>query len=208
MRTSLQRLCAERGLRAITLPNGGRALDAAHRPSLKLIVASASLSDVPLPLLCRTLRAGGFVGSILCVASSGRLESEIAALDAGADAFVAMKPVRRLLAHADATIRRASGAYSKPAQLGRLEIDVDRGDARVDREFVRLTPTEFALLLYLVENRHRIVTMSELFREVLGERGQQRQIVKRHISRLRAKLGPVATSVLTLRHRGYRFDAP
>jgi DNA-binding response OmpR family regulator len=91
-----------------------------------------------------------------------------------------------------------------------LTIDRANREVRLDGERLRLTYREFELLCYLARLPSRPVSRAELMREVWHDRAPGGDVslrtVDTHVRRLRAKLGPYARVLTTVRGRGYRFD--
>ena len=91
-----------------------------------------------------------------------------------------------------------------------LTIDRFNREVRMDGERLRLTYREFELLCYLAAMPRRPVSRAELMREVWHDRAPGGDVslrtVDTHVRRLRAKLGPYARVLTTIRGRGYRFD--
>lgn len=97
-------------------------------------------------------------------------------------------------------------------QLGPMLLYPKRYQVVFQDHQIELTPTEFDLLLYLAANRGRVVTCSELVREVRGyvvEEAEAREVVRPHVSNLRRKLKDVNKQVdliLNMRGIGYRLN--
>jgi DNA-binding response OmpR family regulator len=91
-----------------------------------------------------------------------------------------------------------------------LTIDRFNREVRIDGERIRLTYREFELLCYLAASPQRPVSRVELMREVWHDRAPGGDVslrtVDTHVRRLRAKLGPQASVLTTIRGHGYRFD--
>lgn len=109
-----------------------------------------------------------------------------------------------------AAIAAPSPAPSEPApsppEPG-FQLDHAARTAVVDGRPVPLTFREFELLAYLVENRRRSITRTELIEQVwpLGTQAGTRT-VDVHIRRLRVKVRPYGSRIRTLRGHGYRLD--
>jgi DNA-binding response OmpR family regulator len=92
-----------------------------------------------------------------------------------------------------------------------LTIDRFNREVRIDGERVRLTYREFELLCYLAALPRRPVSRAELMRAVWHDRAPGGDVslrtVDTHVRRLRAKLGPHARVLTTIRGCGYRFDS-
>jgi DNA-binding winged helix-turn-helix (wHTH) protein len=126
----------------------------------------------------------------------------------------------RLIAHSMPGVRarkavvsavRSEGlAAAAAARAEGLTIDRFNREVRIDGERVRLTYREFELLCYLAALPRRPVSRAELMREVWHDRAPGGDVslrtVDTHVRRLRAKLGPYARVLTTIRGRGYRFD--
>ena len=93
-------------------------------------------------------------------------------------------------------------------QVGPLELDLDRHLVMIDGAPVTVSPLEMRVLAYLVEHRDRVCTRADLLADVWGyRRGVTSRATDIHVNRLRAKLGPAAGVIETLRGTGYRLSA-
>lgn len=118
-----------------------------------------------------------------------------------------------LSARISAVLNRAHGG--SPAQrnvltFGNVTVDLDRLSVIRDGEAVSLSPTEFKMLRFLVENRGRAISEEELLKTVWGlEEGAERGYVRRYIWFLRQKLERDPTNpelIETVRGFGYRMS--
>ena len=160
--------------------------------------------------LCRRLRAGKTARPIpiLILTARGEEQDRIRGLTVGADDYV-VKPfsVPELLARVRAILRRAS-----PARISQtLEVDgiqLDREAYRVARNGrqVRLGPTEFKLLEFLMESPGRVFTRTQLLDGVWGRDVYvDERTVDVHIGRLRKAInrGKEKDPIRTVRGAGY-----
>jgi two-component system phosphate regulon response regulator PhoB len=160
--------------------------------------------------LCRRLRTGKTAHPIpiLILTARGEEQDRIRGLTVGADDYV-VKPfsVPELLARVRAILRRASP--SRIAQT--LEVDgiqLDREAYRVVRNGrrVRLGPTEFKLLEFLMESPGRVFTRTQLLDGVWGHDVYvDERTVDVHIGRLRKAInrGKEKDPIRTVRGAGY-----
>jgi two-component system KDP operon response regulator KdpE len=165
------------------------------------------LLDLALPpgglAALRTARAVDADALILACGRVGTAVEEVAALDAGADAYLpAAANTMRLLAHLRALARRAAPP-APPARVPGLMVDLGRCEARLDGAPLSLTPTEYMLLAALAARPGETVPHRALLARVWGAAHADRAgYLKSYINRLRARLGDEATRP---RHiRGYR----
>jgi two-component system KDP operon response regulator KdpE len=158
----------------------------------EVVVLDLGLPDVDGERLLGMIRAVSRVPVIVATArdDEGLI---VRLLDAGADDYV-VKPYdpAHLEARIRAVLRRvtpdAEPAGEPPLRVGGLRVDRARRTADVDGRPVELTRLEFDLLAYLAANPGRVVSRSELLREV-WQRTDAARTVDVHLSWLRRKLG-------------------
>ncbi len=118
-------------------------------------------------------------------------DDKIKALDAGADDYVT-KPfsMGELLARLRVALRRAAKSDDKPIlTFGELSVDLARRNVAMRGEEVKLTPTEYEVLKYLVQQAGRVVTHRQLLRAIWGSNYQEEsQYLRVYIGQLRRKI--------------------
>lgn len=128
---------------------------------------------------------------IVVLSARGEEKDKIAALDLGADDYVA-KPfgVGELLARIRAALRRfGSGTDGSVARFGGVEIDFEKRVVTVNGEEVHLTPNEYRLLQILIKYPGKVLTHRQLLNEVWGANHlDQAQYLRVYIAQLRRKL--------------------
>jgi len=153
--------------------------------------------------ILKRLREAGRTTPILILTARGSWPERVEGIDAGADDYLP-KPFRveELLARLRAIIRRSAGQASSVADLG--EISIDERQMRVTRRgiAISLTPLEYRLFSYLVRNRGRVISQSELIEHVYAQDYERESnAIEALIARIRKKLGPEA--IETRRGFGY-----
>ena len=132
----------------------------------------------------------------------------------GIDDYV-VKPFspKELMARINAVLMRRSrqipAAVSSGTQnFAGLSINIAARTVYVDGEKVELTPKEYDLLFYLIENRNIALSRDKLLQDIWGYDffGDDRTI-DTHIKNLRNNLGPYRDYIVTLRGVGYKFEA-
>lgn len=130
---------------------------------------------------------------IVVLSARGQENDKIAALDLGADDYVA-KPfgVGELLARIRAALRRSTAAAMPEGpvlRFGRVEVDFDKRMVQVAGEEVHLTPNEYRLLQVLLKYPGKVLTQRQLLNEVWGPNHiEQAQYLRVYIAQLRRKL--------------------
>jgi two-component system KDP operon response regulator KdpE len=162
-----------------------------HRPDLAIV--DLGLPDRDGVALIREIRQ--FSPLPILVLSARTMEADkIAALDAGADDYVA-KPFSapELLARVRAGLRRnAQGGEQLPTlRLGPIRVDLYARSSSGPAGAVHLTPLEYRVLDCLARNAGMIVTQAQLIREAWGpERAGDSRGLRSYIRMLRQKLEP------------------
>lgn len=161
--------------------------------------------------ICRALKADPVTQLIPILMLTARAEEvdRVIGFELGADDYVT-KPFspRELVLRVKAILRRKElpEETGKVLQAGDLLIDTDRHHVSVKENLIRVTSTEFKLLLELASRRGRIQTREHLLNKVWGYTYEgYARTVDTHIRRLREKLGPLGEWIETVRGVGYRF---
>ncbi len=151
---------------------------------------------------------------VIMVTAKGDEEDRIRGLDLGADDYIT-KPFspRELLSRIRAVLRRTEPSKTQaPAPLmidEALSIDFPRREVIVRGEHIKLRPTEYRLLLHLVENAGWIVPQETLLAKVWGpEYTDDNQLLRLYVTYLRKKIEPDPSNpryIHTERGVGYRF---
>ena len=156
------------------------------------------------------LRHAGCDKPVLVLSALGRSENRIEGLDGGADDYLA-KPFEpgELLARIRALHRRGSAQKHSPILIyGDLELHVRARTAHRAGRHLALSPKEFELLKYLMDNAGAVVTREMLLRDVWKLNfDPQTNVIDVNLGRLRRKLddGPQASCLETVRGVGYRL---
>lgn len=182
-----------------------------------LIVLDLSLPGVDGLEICRRLRSLNTHTPVLMLTARTTEQERVLGLDSGADDYLT-KPfsVLELTARARAILRRVE-LFKETApgsvgvlEIGDLEIDIERREARRANVRLDLTGREFDLLVHFVRNRGKVYSRAQLLDQVWGlTRDAYEHTVSSHINRLRAKLEPDPRApryLLTAWGVGYRFS--
>ncbi|MDO4971447.1 MAG: response regulator transcription factor [Bacteroidales bacterium] len=130
------------------------------------------VSDIILPgmngiELCKCIRAEQPQIPILMLTALGTTDDKLEGFNAGADDYMT-KPFdfRELLARIGVLLRRGSSAKhqagSNSLKYADLALDLDKHECTRGGDIIHLTPKEFALLQYLLENAERVVSRSDI----------------------------------------------
>lgn len=147
---------------------------------------------------------------ILMLTARGDEADRVAGLDAGADDYI-VKPFspRELLARIRAVLRRrvpeSVGGLLKVAEL---QLDSDTYRVSWQDKPLKVGPTEFKLLQYLMRHPERVHTRGMLLDKIWGDHVFiEERTVDVHVKRLRESLGDAGALVETVRGAGYRLTS-
>lgn len=195
---------------------GHRALKRLDGGGFGALVLDLTLPDGDGLDFCRQIRAWPELNAlpILMLTARGDAADRIVGLELGADDYLP-KPFepRELLARLRAILRRsgarARGGDACVMRFGRLEIDCDAHQLRLDGEARQLTGHQFALLSLLARHAGRVLSRDWLLQAVNGSHADSfDRSIDVHISKLRAAIEDDPKHprrILTLRGAGYVF---
>ena len=147
---------------------------------------------------------------ILMLTARGDEPDKVAGLDAGADDYIT-KPfsTQELLARIRAVLRRRSPtSVSDAVTVGGLMLDAATHRIFFQSRELKLGPTEFKLLHYLMKHAERVHSRSALLDKVWGDHVFiEERTVDVHVKRLREALGSAGVMVETVRGAGYRLTS-
>ena len=172
--------------------------------------------DIMMPKLdgysaCKEIRKTKDI-PIIMLSARGEEYDKLFGFELGIDDYV-VKPFspKELMARINAVLSRKSGASAPVSEVmtfNGLEINIPARTVTVDGKNVELTPKEYDLLFYLVENKNIALSRDKLLSDIWGYDffGDDRTI-DTHIKNLRNNLGPYRDFIVTLRGVGYKFEA-
>lgn len=147
---------------------------------------------------------------ILMLTARGDEPDKVAGLDAGADDYIT-KPfsTQELLARIRAVLRRrAPEQVQDKVSIGELVLDAAAHRVSWQGDLIKIGPTEFKLLNYLMKHPERVHSRAQLLDKVWGDHVFiEERTVDVHVKRLRESLGVAGVLIETVRGAGYRLSA-
>jgi DNA-binding response OmpR family regulator len=200
----------EAGIRTTRAATGAAAMQLVASDSFDAMILDLMLPDVDGLDICRQLRAKSDIPVLMLTARGDPLD-RVVGLEIGADDYLP-KPFepRELLARLRAILRRRGvGRGSAVLHFGRLEIDKDAREVRLDGQRKTLTAHQFAILVALAERAGRVLSREALMDLTRGTALEDfDRSIDVHVSRLRAAIEDDPKRprrILTLRGAGYVF---
>lgn len=190
---------------------GQEALDSFKVANPDLILLDVGLPDFDGFEVCSQIRNTSEVPIIMVTARGGD-EDKIVGLGIGSDDYV-VKPFnpKELVARIKRMLERTRKAKEKAGitrvAFKEIDIDIIKRRVTVAGKIVNLTPKEYDLLVFLVNNPDRVFSREELLREVWGSDAYDTRSVDVHIKYIREKVGePSSAYVQTAWGKGYKFS--
>ena len=148
---------------------------------------------------------------VIMLSARGEEYDKLFGFELGVDDYV-VKPFspKELMARVNAVITRHEGAdhgTSNVMKFDGLEVNFAARTIYIDGKRVNLTPKEYDLLFYLIQNRNIALSRDKLLSDIWGYDffGDDRTI-DTHIKNLRNNIGPYRDFIVTLRGVGYKFE--
>tara|TARA_Y100001936_G_scaffold224004_1_gene241261 strand:- start:448 stop:1143 length:696 start_codon:yes stop_codon:yes gene_type:complete len=208
---------SDSGYEVVEFNDGIKGLDYALSNNIDIILLDLNLPGIDGIEICKNIRNVSTVPIIMVTARVDE-NDKLKGLDIGADDYVT-KPFspRELMSRVNAVIRRSekneiqkNNYYPKILRTEYFEIDIYAHKVMVKNQPIKLTPTEFNILKFLMENEGRIFSREQIINEVFGYdfAGYNRNI-DTHISNLRKKIEniyPQQHNLESIYGVGYKFE--
>ncbi|GJL63290.1 MAG: DNA-binding response regulator [Nitrospirales bacterium] len=211
IRRSLQVNLENKGYVVTTAASGEEALEAIAQRQPDVVIIDLILPTINGIELTRRVRVQSPV-PIIVLSAIGNEQKKVEALETGADDYVT-KPfgMEELTARVRSALRRTIMVPgTEPIfKSGALTINFERREVRLDDEPIKLTPTEYDLLKYMIQFTGKVLTHRTLLTAIWGEAyADQAQYLRVFIGQLRKKIERNTSRpqyILTDPGVGYRF---
>jgi len=210
LRDTIGIMLEQEGYSPILVSDGKTGYERALAVKPDLMIVDLRLPGMSGIEICKQLRAASFKTPIIVLSAVGEEVDKVLLLEIGADDYV-VKPfgARELLARIRAVLRRTSPEARKIAQFGIIAVDFERRIVTRRGETLKMTPAEYNLLSYFLQNPDRPLTRDMILNSVWGyESFPNTRTVDAHVVRLRQKLESDVNTprhFLTVHGVGYRF---
>ena len=199
------------GFDAVEAADGHEAVQILRHTQPNLLIIDVNMPVMDGFELLERLRTKGIDTPVIMLSARGDRTDVTRGLQLGADDYV-RKPfgLEELLLRVQAVLRR-TGSSDEPSVVlhcGPVELDARVHRVKRDGEVIDMSPTEFRLLEYLLSHQTRVVTRSELLRQVWGiDFDTDTSVVDTYISYLRRKLHTDAfAGIKTIRGVGFQIE--
>ena len=203
-----------------TIVEAGDGIDAVYlcrKEEFDIVIMDIMMPELDGFSACREIRKVSQV-PIIMLSARGEEYDKINGFELGIDDYV-VKPFspKELMLRIEAVMKRVKRSGSSGAERqneivefdgGGLKIDITARIVYIDGEKIYMSPKEYDLLFYMINNKNVALTRENLISKVWGYDfyGDARTL-DTHVKLLRKSLGRYASYVVTLRGVGYRFEA-
>ena len=194
-----------------TAATGAQALQIAEEFNPHALILDVMLPDLDGFEVCKQIRNEGQNIGVLFLTAKDGMEDKIAGLTIGGDDYMT-KPfsLEELVARLKALLRRTgvieAAVDEEKIRFADLELDEATHEVRRAGDLIELSPTEYKLLRFLMENANRVLSKAQILDHVWeydfnGEQG----IVESYVSYLRKKIDPLSKNTLIQTKRGVGY---
>ncbi|MCM1119785.1 MAG: response regulator transcription factor [bacterium] len=198
----------QRDFRVTVCPTLARARQALEERVPALVLLDWNMPDGRGDSLCQWIRHSRKELPVIFLTVRGDSADIVQGFQNGADDYV-VKPFALEVLHSRilALLRRAGNAVGQYLSCGGIVIDQERRTVSSHGEEVALSPAEYQLLLYLMQNRGKTVTREKILEQVWDLNGSyvNDNTLTVTVKRLRDKLG-APECLRTVRSVGYRME--
>ncbi len=185
------------------------------REKMMLVNYDCIALDIMLPFgsgldLLKELKTAGKEDGVIIISAKNSVDDKIHSLKLGADDYLS-KPfhLAELSARIQSIIRRRNFSGSNIIVYKDLTVNLQSKEVRVASKELEITKTEYALLLFLLFNKNKVVSKNAIAENLSGQSAlyfDNFDIIYSHIKNLKKKLGPVGEYIKTIYETGYKFS--
>ncbi|UCH91421.1 MAG: response regulator transcription factor [Nitrospirota bacterium] len=211
IRRCLELSLEEKGYTVLAAESGEKALDLLKQSPADVAIVDLLLPGIDGIELTKSIRQQSTL-PIIILSAIGDDKKKVEALETGADDYVT-KPfsIEEVVARIRSVLRRVVGAKDVNPILsyGALVVDFEHREVSLSDELIKLTPMEYELLKYMVQNAGRVLTRRMLLTAVWGpgheDDTQSLRVLVRQLRKKIEKIPAKPCFILTDPGVGYRF---
>lgn len=209
LRKTLEDFLQATGFCVMTAQDGQEALDVyfANNQKIDLILLDGMLPKVDGYDVLKQIREYSDVPIIMLTARESE-EDQLKGLENGADNYIT-KPflLKVLKAHMEVLLKRSNRKRSEKIQRGKIQIEKEYRKVYLDGELLVMTPKEYDLLLYFIENENIVLSREAILNAVWGfDYDGDMRTIDTLVKQLRKKMTEKAPYIQSVYGVGYRFE--
>ena len=193
------------GYEIIEACNGEDAIDKAFRYDIDIIIMDIMMPKLDGFSACKEIFKNKNIPTIM-LSARGEEYDKLLGFDLGIDDYIT-KPFspKELVARVKAVLKRKNNISNRFAYQS-LIVDFDAHTISIDDKEIKVTPKEYELLTYFINNKNIALSREKLLNQIWGYDffGDDRTI-DTHIKMLRNSLGKYRNIIVTVRGMGYKL---
>ena len=206
IRTIIREYCINSNYETDEAENGMVALDKLKSNDYDLMILDIMMPNMDGFSMLKELPKEKHIPTIV-LSARGEEYDKLSGFDLGIDDYIT-KPFspKELMARVKAILNRTNKELTDLYVYKTLEINYLSHTVKVDDKLLNLTPKEFDILVYLINNKNIAISREQLLSSVWGYDfyGDDRT-VDTHIKMLRNNLGKYRDNIVTVRGLGYKY---
>ena len=206
IRSVIKEYCINNGYDTDEASNGEDAYDKLIHNSYDILILDIMMPEMDGFSLLKELPKEKRIPTIV-LSARGEEYDKLTGFDLGIDDYLT-KPFspKELIARIKAVLSRSGKIQSSIYTLDTLEVNYSAHTVKIDNKLVNLTPKEYEILTYLIQNKGIAISREQLLSSVWGYDffGEDRT-VDTHIKMLRNNLGKYRDHIITVRSVGYKY---
>ncbi|MFA9189600.1 response regulator transcription factor [Flavobacterium sp. FBOR7N2.3] len=198
----------ENGFNVHLTENGVEARELLLSAQWDIILMDIMLPDISGIELVKLIRYKKKKTPVIMLSALGDADDKVDALDSGADDYL-VKPFhfKELISRINALVRRTKFNHEEKNSsytCGTISVNTDEHKVLIDNVEIELSPREYKLLLYLIENKNKVLARTQILGNVWGiNYDTNTNVVDVYISYLRNKMKLNSTVLQTIVGTGY-----
>ena len=206
IRSVICEYCTNAGYEISQASNGRDALTLLMKEKYDLLILDIMMPEMDGFSMLKELPKDRHIPTII-LSARGEEYDKLSGFDLGIDDYVT-KPFspKELLARVNAILSRFGKKNGSVYTLGTLELNYSAHTLKIDNNLISITPKEYEILTYLIQNKGIAISREQLLSSVWGYDffGEDRT-VDTHIKMLRNNLGKYRDHIITVRGVGYKY---
>lgn len=196
------------GYQTLRAKDGQIALDKVKNEKPDLVILDVNMPKLSGFEVLRKMKSLNIATPAILLTARHEREDTVTGLRLGADDYV-KKPfgLEELLLRVAAVLRRVTLEDEETLRCGQIQLSNSQHEVTCNARIVDLSPTEFKLLEYLMENKNRVMSKQQILDAVWGiDFDSSTTVVETFISYLRKKLTPeIDEMLITVRGIGFKL---
>lgn len=207
LRELIKSCLLQEGYSVLEAKDGQEAIDIFYEENVSLVILDIMMPKIDGFEVLKRIRKESFVPVLVLTARTTEYD-ELYGLQLGADDYITKPFSPAVLVSRVKAVLKRSGALSEDIlKIDNITLKVKEHEVYVEEERIKLTPKEFDLLHYMMQNKNIVLTREKLLQTIWGyDFFGDARTVDTHMKCLRTKLKDSGSLIKTVRKYGYKLE--